>query len=74
VRYGCKLKNLPDSVHLFEIPNDRSVVLLPVFFEEKYGQKLVLGIISPRIFTRIKGKMRGLNQGERMFDKTDKPA
>jgi hypothetical protein len=34
----------------------------------------VLGIIFPRIFTGIQGKMRWPYQRECMFDKTDKPA
>jgi hypothetical protein len=55
VRYCCKPKNFPDAVHLFEIPDDRTVIFFPIFFEEKECQKLRLGIISPRIFTGIQG-------------------
>jgi hypothetical protein len=46
-----------DSIHLFKIPDYHTIVFFPVFFEEKNGHKLVLGIISPRIFTGIQGEM-----------------
>ena len=53
----CKLKNLPNAVHLFEIPDDGSVILFPIFFEEKDGQELMLGVISSRIFTGVSRDM-----------------
>ena len=58
VRYRCKFKNFPDTVHLFEIPYDRAIVFFPVFFEQNKGQKLMLSVISSRIFTRITREMR----------------
>jgi hypothetical protein len=57
VRYRRESQSFPDPIHFFEITDNRTVVFLPIFFEEKDGQKLVLGIISPRIFTGIQGKM-----------------
>lgn len=57
VRDRCESQKFPNSIHLFEIADDCPVVFFPVFLEEKDGQKLVLGIISPRIFTGIQGEM-----------------
>lgn len=57
VRYRSKTKCFPDPVHFFKVTDDRTVVFLPVFFEEKNRQKLVLGVVSSRIFTGIKGEM-----------------
>jgi hypothetical protein len=57
VRYRCESQRFPDPIHFFEVKDNRTVVFLPIFFEQKYGQKLVLGIISPRIFTGIQGEM-----------------
>jgi hypothetical protein len=57
VRYRRESQSVPDTVHLFEVKDNRTVVFLSVFFEENDGQELVLGIISPRIFTGIQGKM-----------------
>jgi hypothetical protein len=51
VRDLQKTDFLSDSIHLFKIPDYCTIVFFPVFFEEKNRQKLVLGIISPRIFT-----------------------
>jgi hypothetical protein len=58
VRNRCESQRFPNPIHFFKVTDNRPVVFLPIFFEEKEGQKLVLGIISPRIFTGIQGKMR----------------
>jgi len=57
VRYRRESQRFPDPIHFFEVTDNRTIVFLPIFFEEKDSQKLVLGIISPRIFTGIQGKM-----------------
>jgi hypothetical protein len=57
VRDLQKTDFLSDSIHFFKIPENRTIVFFPVFFEEKNGHKLVLGIISPGIFTGIQGEM-----------------
>lgn len=51
VRNGFESYSGTDSIHLFEVTNHRSVIFLPGFFEQQDCQKLMLGIISPRIFT-----------------------
>jgi hypothetical protein len=57
VRDRRKIQRSPDTVHFLEVTDDSTIVFFPVFFEEKDGQKLMLGIIYPRIFTGIQGKM-----------------
>jgi hypothetical protein len=57
VRDRGKSQSVPDTVHLFEVTDNRRVIFLPVFFKEKNCQKLELGVISPRKFTGIEGEM-----------------
>jgi hypothetical protein len=64
----------PDSIHFFEVPDDSTIIFFPVFFEEKKCEKLMLGVISSRIFAGIRRDPRRLYDGKCMFDKTDKPA
>jgi hypothetical protein len=58
VRYRGKFKSVSDTIHLFEVTDNRSIIFFPVFFEEQDSQKLMLGIISSRILTGIPGNMR----------------
>lgn len=58
VGYRHKSQIFPDPIHLFKVTDDRPIVFFPVFLEEKDCQKLVLGIIPPRILTGIRGEMR----------------
>jgi hypothetical protein len=74
VRNRQKIQRFPDAVHFFEVTDNRTIVFFPVFFEQENGQKLVLGIIPPRIFAGIEGKTGWSYKRECMFDKTDKPA
>lgn len=55
VRDRCETQYSPDAIHLFKVPYDRTIIFFPVFFEKKDGQKLVLSIISSRIFAGIQG-------------------
>jgi hypothetical protein len=57
VRDRCESEKFPDPIHFFKVTDNRTVVFFPVFLEEKDGQKLVLGVISPRIFTGIQAEM-----------------
>lgn len=46
-----------DPAHFFELTDDVTIIFFSVFFEENNGQKLVPGIISPRIVTGIQGEV-----------------
>jgi hypothetical protein len=35
VRDGRETDYIPYSAHLFEVPDDRTIIFLPVFFEEE---------------------------------------
>jgi hypothetical protein len=74
MRNGCETQSTPDLIHLFEVPDDRTIIFFPVFFEKKDSQQLVLSVIPSRIFAGIQRDPRRLNNRKRMFDKTDKPA
>jgi len=57
VRDCLQAESIPDTSHLFEITDDGTVIFFPEFFEQKDRQKLVLSVISPRIFAGIQGEM-----------------
>jgi hypothetical protein len=73
VRDCCETQYCPDTIHFFEIPDDRPIIFFLVFFEKKKGQQLMLSEIPSQIFTGIRGDSRGLYYGKCMLDKTDKP-
>jgi hypothetical protein len=54
VSYCCETEEVPDTIHLFEVPDECAVVFLPIFLEKKEGQQLTLRIISSRIFAGIR--------------------
>ena len=74
VRDGRETQYSPDAIHLFEVPDNRTIIFFPVFFEKEKCQQLMLGEISSRIFAGIRGDPGRLYDCEGMFNKTDKPS